>query len=121
MKKLFTLLLMLVAMNANAQWVESFGIYTGYIPGIASSGNNVYAASGLGVYMSTNNGTNASWYRSSMNCCYVNCVTASGNKVFAGTGDYHGVYYSSDNGTSWSQTSLNDKIIYTLNYQGGLI
>ena len=57
MKKLLVVLAMLVAINANAQWVQMNGPDRGFVYSFASSGTNIFAGTyGGGVFRSTNNG-----------------------------------------------------------------
>ncbi|MCX6158557.1 MAG: hypothetical protein NTY74_11330 [Ignavibacteriae bacterium] len=57
MKKLLVILAMIVAMSANAQWVQiSNGIYGGKVDAFAVSGNNIFAGTYMyGVFLSTDN------------------------------------------------------------------
>jgi len=115
MKKLFIVLAMLVAMSANAQWVQmSNGMGPiNSVYAFAVSGSNIYAGTGFydGVYLSTNNGTN--WIQTALNNQYVRSLVTLGNYIFAGT-QGNGIYLSTDNGSSWNQTALNDKAVYSL-------
>ena len=55
MKRLFVVLVMLVAMNVNAQWVQSEGVYGGNVHSLAISGNNIFAGTEAnGIFLSTN-------------------------------------------------------------------
>ena len=103
MKRIFVILVMLVAVNANAQWVQviSPGVYT---MSLASSGGNLIAGtynypSGT-LAFSPNNGTN--WY-TSLNNKTGYSLLVSGTNIFAGVEG--GVYLSTNNGTSWTSVS----------------
>ena len=109
MKKLFVLLVMLAAINTNAQWVQCIGsgVQTVYSLGI-SPNNNILAGTPNGVYISTNLGTN--WVQTDLDSTFVYSFVSKDNFVFAGTGDYPngtgGVFISSNNGFNWTKTSL---------------
>ena len=113
MKKLIVLLVMLAAMNANAQWVEGSGTISQSTVSMAAIGINIFAGMGYGqgVFISTNNGI--SWVQTSLNNITVNAVAVLGNNVFAGTYN-SGVLISTNNGTNWTPTSLNNITIYAL-------
>jgi photosystem II stability/assembly factor-like uncharacterized protein len=106
MKKLFVVLVMLVAMNANGQWVKlgsGSGIDTGIFSLIAN-GSTIFAGTYYnGVYKSTNAGT--SWTYSGVDQEFVNAMTISGNNTYAGTDDAN-VFLSTDYGLTWTKPNL---------------
>jgi len=121
MKKLLVILVMLVAMNANAQWVQvSNGMGTNKsVNALAVNGSTIYAGTdSSGVYISTNNGT--SWTQTSLNNVTTESLLISGTNIFAGTRS-NGVYLSTNGGTNWIQTSLNNKSVKTLAANGNTI
>ena len=114
MKNLFVILVMLVAMNANAQWVQmSNGMGTDKkVFSLAAKDNLIFAGTNTnGIYISSNNGL--SWYQSSLGNISVNAIHVEGSDIYVGT-SYTGVYRSNDNGTNWIQTSLNASTVYSL-------
>ena len=64
MKKLFIVLIMFVAMNANSQWIPCDGIYGGSLQSLITLGGNTFAGTSNGVWRSTNNGT--TWRQTSL-------------------------------------------------------
>jgi hypothetical protein len=103
-----------------AQWVEmSNGIGSVWISALTTSGNNIFAGTPTGVYLSTNNGL--IWTQTSLNNQDVKSIAVSGNIIFAGSFSGNGVYKSTDNGTTWTQTSLNNQVIRTLAISGNNI
>jgi hypothetical protein len=81
-------------------------------------GNNIFAGSDSGVYISTNNGTN--WTKTTLNNKLVYSLATLGTIIYAGTSS-SGVYSSSNNGSNWTQTSLNTQTIYALTVNGNTI
>ncbi|MFZ4590842.1 MAG: T9SS type A sorting domain-containing protein [Ignavibacteria bacterium] len=106
MKKLFVVLLMLVAVRANAQWVQvSNGMpLTNDISALVVSGNNILAGTYSGIFFSTNNGL--SWNQTEIQGT-IYCLAVSGNNVFAG-GNGGGIIISTNYGINWAQTGLTE-------------
>ena len=101
---------------SDAQWVKvSNGIGDIIINKLACSGNNVFAGTHSGVYLSTNNGS--SWIYTSMNT-YVWPIAINGSYIFVGSYINNGVYLSTNNGTTWTQTSLNNRSVRSLAING---
>jgi hypothetical protein len=123
MKKLFVILVMLVTMGANAQWVQiNNGIPVGsdnVVLATITFDNKIFCSSdSWGVFYSTNNGN--SWMQTSLVGVTVFCFTYSGNNLFAGTD--HGVYISTNFGMNWSQTGMiTYYIAYALSVNGNRI
>ena len=118
MKNLFLILLMLVAMNASAQWTQCDGIYGGEVISLATSGSNSFAGTfGYGLWFTSNNGL--SWEQSSLNDKIIPAVAISGIKSmqeqvvtesgYQQTLEYHG------------QTALNNQAILSLATSGNNI
>ena len=104
MKKLLIVLALLVTVSANAQWVKVLNglSYNSPVWSLATSGNNVYAGSGFGVYYTTNDGSN--WIRTNLNNAAGYSILINGTNIFAGT--QNGVYKTTNNGTNWTQMGL---------------
>lgn len=66
---------------------------------LATLGNNLFAGSFAGVFVSANAGESWTTVVSGLSSTWVNSLATSGNNLFAGT--YGGVFISSDNGNSW--------------------
>ena len=85
------------------QWAQTNGPYGGRIFSLAIKGNNIFAGTGGGVFLSTNNGLN--WSKANnglpITSGSVNALAIKGNNVYAGIGG-GGVYLSTNNGSSWS-------------------
>ena len=80
------------------------GLVTNSVFCVYASGSSIYAASNLGLGISTNGGTNWSNYTTGSNGLggnYVNDVYASGGTIYAGTGG-GGLSISSNGGTIWT-------------------
>jgi hypothetical protein len=101
--------------NCQCQWVQVSSDVTG--TSLINSGNNIFAGTGNGVYLSANNGT--SWILIPSSPPAIS-LAVNGNNIFAGTYQY-GVYLSTDNGTSWTQTSLNNQNVSALAISGNYI
>ncbi|MFZ4590975.1 MAG: T9SS type A sorting domain-containing protein [Ignavibacteria bacterium] len=118
MKKLFVILVMLVAMNVNAQWVQmSNGMGSGgTIYSISEIGSNIFAGTeNVGVFISTNYGVN--WTQTPLNNQSVRSIVTTGSNIFAGTSG-GGVYLSTNNGTNWVQTTFNSQYVRSLAISG---
>jgi len=67
------------------------------------SGNNIFAGTSQGIYLSTNKGT--SWTLVSTGVYGVLCFAIEGNNIYAGTGN--GIYLTFNNGNTWNLISGN--------------
>ena len=109
--------------EAKAQWVEmNNGLYGGNITSIAvtASGNNIFAGTPGGVFMSTNNGS--SWTKTGLTSINVQSLASSGNNIFAGTKN-NGIFLSTNNGSSWApvNTGLTNTNVVSLAISGSNI
>lgn len=71
---------------------------------LLASGNLVFAGTGSGVFVSSNNGIN--WSQTSLNNKIITGMTAKGGYIFAGSSLYpssYGIWISGDNGNTWTQ------------------
>src|SRR5665213_1201668 len=96
-----SVLMLSLASDASAQWVQTNGPSGGSIHVLAVSGTNLFAGTGGGMYRSSNNGT--SWIAVNNGLpanANVSAIVVSGSNLFAGTSA--GVFLSTDNGTSWA-------------------
>ena len=84
MKKIF-LFLVLMSSFAFSQWVQTNGPYGGYVYSFAVSGTNLFAGTGGGVFLSTNNGTSWTAVNTGLTNSYVLSLAVSGTNLFAGT------------------------------------
>jgi hypothetical protein len=114
MKKIFLLILVAFnAINANAQWqLTSCPIGAGDgIFSIATNGNYVFAGvEGLGVLVSTNNGSSWSPANTGLTSTYITSFTVNGSEVF--TGSDAGIFHSVNNGTNWSPVNNGLSMIF---------
>jgi hypothetical protein len=86
---------------------------------LAVSGTNLFAGVyGMGVFLSTNNGTSWTAVSTGLTNLYVFAFAVSGSNLFAGTSG--GVFFSSNNGTSWTAvwTGLTYTPVYALAVSG---
>ncbi len=88
------------------------------INSLAVSGSNLFAGTGGGAFLSTDNGATWNSVNIGLTNSSVYSIAISGSDIYAGTGD--GVFYSSNNGTSWTQVSngLVNRYIYTVEISG---
>ena len=108
----------LIAKPVNAQWTQTNGPYGGNISALAVSGTNLFAVTGGGVFLSTNNGTSWAAVNSGLYNNPVYALAVSGTNLFAGT--YGGVFLSTNNGTSWTavNSGLTDAYVFALAVSG---
>ena len=106
MKKQIVILVMLITVSVNAQWVQMSNGMGNYkdVYSFPVNGSNIYAGTDSILYVSTNNGMD--WNETSLNNRLVYTLAFSGNNIFAGT-RYYGIYQSTNNGINWSQIYLN--------------
>ncbi len=105
MKKFFVIVLMLVAVSGNGQWVQmSNGMGNNKtITSFVVSGTNIFAGTyGSGIYLSTNYGVSWTAVNNGLTGYALNVysLTNIGTNLFAGTFG-SGVFKSTNNGTSW--------------------
>jgi hypothetical protein len=80
---------------------------------LSISGNNIFAGTFNGVYLSTNNGSNWTAVNNGLPKTFVYSIAISGSNIFIGTSG-SGVFLSTNNGGSW--TAVNNGITgYGLN------
>lgn len=81
-------------------WTDAnYGISSKLITSIIIKGDNVFAGTGNGVFISKDNG--AGWEPVNNSLHYtIRALAVSGNNLFAGT--YWGAFLSTDNGTNWA-------------------
>jgi hypothetical protein len=85
--------------NGNSWTAANTGLTDKRVRSFTSTGNNIYAGTLTGVYISSNNGT--SWsYMSNGPDTSVYAMTSNSSNIFAGS---YGFYISSDYGNNWSQ------------------
>ncbi|MFA7359696.1 MAG: T9SS type A sorting domain-containing protein [Candidatus Kapaibacterium sp.] len=128
MKKLIEILVLILIMNlallirnCEAQWIQMTGGIGNYqnVYSLANIGNNIFAGTSLGIWRSTNNGTN--WTLIGLNTKEVRSLAVSGTNIFASIVDLNnpvGVYISTNNGTNWTQTALNNLDVDALTASG---
>ena len=121
MKKLiFTLLIIHFSiLIANAQWVQmSNGMGTNKnVWSLAASGDNIFAGTNFGVYISTNNGE--SWSLTSLNNQWGSALLINGNNIYAGTNQ--GVFNSTNSGQNWMQIGISNRTVWALTIHGNNI
>ena len=93
----------LLSTNNGVNWVSK-GLQNMNIKSLTISGNNLYAGTDWGIYLSTNYGT--SWIKiySGLYTEIVNTVAINGTNIFAGT-TCSGIKLSTNNGISWNTSN----------------
>jgi len=71
------------------------------INSIAVSGNNIFIGTGIGVFLSNNNGAAWSAKNNGLTSVHISAMAISGNKIYAGSRG-RGLYLSTDNGNNWN-------------------
>lgn len=105
MKKIFLILLFILNTISivNAQWKHTNGPYgSGSVKNIAINGSKIYAGTGNGVYMSTDNGE--SWKLIGLYDYDILSIAICGNAIFAGAYGW-GIYKSIDDGANWTEVN----------------
>ncbi len=101
MKKVIPIILILVigALNAQAQWEQCNRPYGGRINCLAVSGKTILAGATSGVYRSTDDGISWSLFAVGLINKDINSLFVSDTTIFAATNK--GLYRSTDNGNTW--------------------
>jgi hypothetical protein len=99
-----TLAIVLVCPSASAQWVQTNAPSGGRVLCFVSAGTNLFAGTGGGVFLSTNNGTNWTAVNSGLTTTAVVSLAVNGSNLFAGTSS-GGVFLSTNNGSTWTALS----------------
>lgn len=110
MKLIITFMLIILSVSdAYSQWTaSSAGIPSGaVVQSLHSSGTNIYAGTGEGVYVSTDLGN--SWTQILSGSGTVNSLTICNQVLFAGTGS-QGIYFTSNGGVNWSNTFVQSSV-----------
>ncbi len=96
------------------------GLTNTAVNALAIKGDTIFAGTGGGVYLSSNNGS--SWVNSGSTNLDVYALAISGNNIFAGTYG-GGVYLSSNNGSSWTavNSGLTNLNVFALAIKGDTI
>lgn len=74
-------------------------------------GINLFAGTGKGVFLSTNNGVSWTAVNNGLTHQVINALCFCGTNLFAGS---EGVYLSTDYGTSWTSCGLSSNVVYSL-------
>ncbi|MBN1131264.1 MAG: hypothetical protein JXA71_19905 [Chitinispirillaceae bacterium] len=89
-----------VPQSTTAQWMQTPVPPIG-VSALAVNGGYLFAGTfGIGVYVSTNNGTSWTAVNTGLTNLSVNALLANGGNLFAGTNG-GGVFLTTNNGTSW--------------------
>ena len=90
-----------------AQWVQTNSPFGGIVKSFAVSGTNLFVGvSGIGVFLSTNNGTSWTPINTGLLSPNVWALAISDTYIFAGTlSNFGGVYRSSNSGVNWAQVN----------------
>src|ERR1035437_140319 len=104
MKKYLLFLVFLSPLFASSQWQQTKGPYGGNVQAFCEYNNALYAGTGTGLFVSTDNGDNWNF----VNVGYPISITAiaeMGGRIFAGMNGA-GIICSSDNGITWQKVNL---------------
>ena len=105
--------LVLICINANAQWQPTNGPYGGRISCLAKNGSNIFAGSYCAIFLSTDNGVTWSKLNTGLPSDYdVTSFVINGSSIFAGTN--RGIFLSINNGSTWSSSSTGMTIAQSL-------
>lgn len=99
-KTILIMLLLLSALELNAQWSQINLGSAGRINTVALNGSDILAGTNAGTYRSTDNGS--IW--TILNSNFTLCFEVNHSKIFAGTPS--GVIVSTNNGTTWTVSGL---------------
>jgi len=107
MKKDLLLVLILinviVAKPAFSQWQKCIGLERQYISSLIVKGNNIFAGTENGIFISTNNGDN--WSETAPLYNWIFSLTCNENSIFSGT--ELELFHSTNNGNNWTRTGWN--------------
>src|SRR5437773_2121839 len=116
---LLIILIFFYVQLSKAQWQQvSNGMPGASVRSLVYSGNYIFAGTGNGVSLSTNNCI--TWTQTSLNNQTIEALAINGNNIFAGA-YATGVKISTDNGTTWTQTSFNNRSVWTLAINGSYV
>ncbi len=109
MRKLFTIVLIAISINAYSQWQLS-GLSGKSINCIVANGGNIFAGTSDGVYLSMDNGL--SWNSAGFTGSNVKSLATNGTDLFLGGIGTGGVLLSTDNGISWTGLGIASQLAY---------
>ena len=100
--------------NANAQWIKAPLQNSGNVYCLTFIGNNLYAGTDNGLFLSTNYGATWNAISNGLTNKVIRAFTHIGNSLFVGTLD--GIYISNDGGANWiaHNDGLSSKSIWCL-------
>jgi PKD repeat protein len=111
---LISFIFILAVTSAKAQWTPTAGPYGGRINAFTVNGNNLFAGTDNGVYLSVDNGTNWMPVNSGLPVSPIYAFLINGNNIFVGT--YKGVFLSNNNGNSWVAVNSGLTDLYILSF-----
>jgi len=100
-------------------WTQlAAGLIDDYVFSLTMSGNNIYAGTMDGIYVSHNNGIN--WAVSGLSNIWTTAISVSGTNIYAASHDTSGVFISTDNGVTWDSINngLSNKMVNALAVDG---
>ena len=122
MKTIYILIIAIFTINiANAQWTQT-SLDSNTVTSIVISGNNIFAGTWNGVYISSDNGDNWTLSNNGITDTFITVLNINGDNIFAGTLD-SGIFLSTNNGANWTpiNNGLTNKLIYTIVNDGANI
>ena len=118
----------MVPAHAEIVWTNyttGSGLGSDYVRGVYAAGSTIYAATGGGLSVSTDNGTHWTNYTtgSGLGSDFVHGVYAAGSTIYAATA--YGLSISGDNGTHWTNyttgSGLGDRYVEGVYASGSTI
>ncbi|MGH9855493.1 MAG: hypothetical protein ACREBD_37125, partial [Blastocatellia bacterium] len=96
------------------------GLPSSSVTALAMSGNNLFAGTRAGVFLSMNNGQSWTAVNNGLTNLSIEALAAHGNHLYAATFFRHGVFLTTNNGQNWTAIShgLPDSYVYSLAVSG---
>jgi ligand-binding sensor domain-containing protein len=108
--------------NNGAHWSSADSGLTSGITCFAQIGNNLFAGTGRGIFISGNSGLSWTSLDSGLTDSSITCLVINNGTMLAGTAD-SGIFISNDSGKGWKpiDSGLTDRYIFCLGVSGGNI
>jgi photosystem II stability/assembly factor-like uncharacterized protein len=100
-KSIILIFAILLNLSLNAQWEKTNASFGGNINVLEVSGNNLFAGTDKGVYLSVDSGNSWTQMNNGLTNTAIYSIVVNGSNIFVGTGG-NGVFLSSDNGSNWT-------------------